>query len=385
MCISIDVAFRVERLSFIRLLDMPAEKWTKDKSERRWATRPSSLILRGMNVAQGNETRRLRNVERARKRVLRKQEFLQSFRVSSRSQSGNKSLNAIGDDLRFWAEHGSWSACKRCGSLQSKKLLPWFRSRRTPASSTSCVCKAKRYKVPHPKNIPSVLKNLSTEEIHALRPFRAFSGKYTRVMFGYRVREEPFKIKWAFDDVEVKIRKIQNPQSRQRTKAAFDYLMRAANCSYQKFVHMHRSHVREPWIFELFSHPAFHGVETALWPHLYHNNTLCESLLEGQDSRLSGKVSFMTKVMSCVPDYAIEYDLLHYHYDRWLFKTITGAINTAKKSNCSPAAALEAKTFSHQYWATSIAFSSTPCANLGSPRYSSPFRPLNGPFRFHRG
>ena len=32
-------------------------------------------------------------------------------------------------------------------------------------------------------------------------------------------------------------------------------------------------------------------------------------------------------------------------------KTITGAINSAKKLKCSPAIALEAKTFSHQYWA----------------------------------
>lgn len=32
-------------------------------------------------------------------------------------------------------------------------------------------------------------------------------------------------------------------------------------------------------------------------------------------------------------------------------RTITGAINTAKRSNCSRAVALEAKTFSHQYWA----------------------------------
>ena len=58
--------------------------------------------------------------------------------------------------------------------------------------STSCICKGNRYKVPHPRKIPSVLKNLTTEEIYALRPFRAFSGKYSRMMFGYRVQEEPF-------------------------------------------------------------------------------------------------------------------------------------------------------------------------------------------------
>ena len=43
------------------------------------------------------------------------------------------------------------------------------------------------------------------DEIYALRPFRAFSGQYTRMMFGYRMHEERFKIKWAQDDVQVKI------------------------------------------------------------------------------------------------------------------------------------------------------------------------------------
>ena len=111
---------------------------------------------------------------------------------------------------------------------------------------------------------------------------------------------------------------------------------------------MHRSHVREPWIFELFSHPSFHGVEAALWPNLYYDNVLCESFLEGQESRKSGKVSFMTKITSGVLDYNLHYELLHYQYDRWLFKTITGAINSAKQAQCSPAVALEAKTFSQE-------------------------------------
>ena len=113
---------------------------------------------------------------------------------------------------------------------------------------------------------------------------------------------------------------------------------------------MHQSHVREPWIFELLSHRSFHRVETALWPHLYLNNSLSELLIEGQQSRRRTKVSFMTKMGSPVLDYSVNYELLHYHYDGWLFKTITGAINSAKKGHCSPAISLEAKTFSHQFW-----------------------------------
>ena len=61
------------------------------------------------------------------------------------------------------------------------------------------------------------------------------------------MREEPFKIKWAQEDVEVKIRNIRDPVSRRRTRAAFEYLMKKRNCSYKKFIMMHRNHVREPW------------------------------------------------------------------------------------------------------------------------------------------
>lgn len=69
------------------------------------------------------------------------------------------------------------------------------------------------------------------DEIYALRPFCAFCGRYNRMMFGYRMREEPFKIKWSSEDVEVKIRNITDPVSRRRAKRAFDFLMAKRDCS----------------------------------------------------------------------------------------------------------------------------------------------------------
>ena len=62
----------------------------------------------------------------------------------------------------------------------------------------------------------------------------------------------------------------------------------------------------------------------------------------------------MAKIASPVSDYAMNYDLLHYHYDRWLFKTITGAINSAKQAQCSPTTALEAKTFPNKHGLTAF-------------------------------
>ncbi len=46
----------------------------------------------------------------------------------------------------------------------------------------------------------------------------------------------------------------------------------------------------------------------------------------------------------------MHFDLLQFQYDRWLFKTVSGAVNTARFLRCSPAHALETKTFSATYW-----------------------------------
>lgn len=126
--------------------------------------------------------------------------------------------------------------------------------------------------------------------------------------------------------------------------------MSLPNSSYSQFVTMRETEEWQPFLYEIYSAEKFHGVECALWPSLYYDRSLCESILEGQQSRESGKVAFLTKCCSVVPDYQLNFELLHYQYDRWLFKTVTGAVNTAKFSGCSPATSLQHKTFSVGYW-----------------------------------
>ena len=94
------------------------------------------------------------------------------------------------------------------------------------------------------------------------------------------------------------------------------------------------------------------GIECALWPHLYPRRSWCETTLKGNTSRLSIKVAFLIKVFSSILDYALDFELLQFHYDLWLFKTVSRAISTARKLHCSPARALNAKTFSPSYWKT---------------------------------
>ena len=107
---------------------------------------------------------------------------------------------------------------------------------------------------------------------------------------------------------------------------------------------------RRPFLYEIYLSPRYRGVECALWPALYFRTCLRESVLEGQNNRASGKISYMHKVLSPVVDFSINYDILQYQYDRWLFKTITGAVNASKASGCSPSCSLENKSFSKTFW-----------------------------------
>ena len=65
--------------------------------------------------------------------------------------------------------------------------------------------------------------------------------------------------------------------------------------------------------------------------------------------RVSSRVS-PTVVAERQVDFSLDYEMLHYQYDRWLFKTITGAIYSSWASGCSPNAAIQQKSFSAMYW-----------------------------------
>ena len=170
-------------------------------------------------------------------------------------------------------------------------------------------------------------------------------GEYRRMQHGYLAQTSSFQVTWSAISVEGKIHNLHPPSSRQSAQCAYELLMRSSQSHYRDFVQMRNSNVRDPFPYEIFSNPMF----TAIGSHLYYNTTLCESTLEGSEARHSAKVAFQKKICSPLIDYAISYELLHFQYDRWLFKTITGAINTARREHCSPATSLQHKTFSPEY------------------------------------
>ncbi len=120
--------------------------------------------------------------------------------------------------------------------------------------------------------------------------------------------------------------------------------------SYKYFVDRHETNLCNNTEINIYNLDESAGIECALWPHVYPFTDWCETAIKECNTRLSRKIAFMTKVFSNILDYSLIYEILEFHYDMRIFSTVSGAISSARKLNCSPARALNAKTCSPGYW-----------------------------------
>ena len=194
------------------------------------------------------------------------------------------------------------------------------------------------------------MRNLSSTDISVLRSFQLDCGTYKREAHGYRVKTGMIKLVISEMTVEEKIANLSDMTAQQRCSNAYTFLMASNESFYSHYVNLRQLLVDDEDDLNVFNFEMTKGIECALWPNLYPYTMWCESTLSGLDSKLSGKISFMRKVFSQIMDYGMHFDLLQFHYDRSLFKVVSGAINSARFSQCSPARALDTKAFSSSYW-----------------------------------
>lgn len=280
-----------------------------------------------------------------------KESFVSQWSVATPKSDafGRNAITSISTDLKSWAMNSCYHVCRICNSINYLSLAPNFASQKLSCKK-KCTCVKSRYVVPRFCDIPDVLKNLSYQNVLTLRPFELDCGKYKRARHGYRLKTSMISVKVSPKSVLQKIEELGNPVDRRKCVAAYAYLMDSADSSYSHFVALREELLVSSSNFNCFNWSKSNGIERALWPNLYPFTDWCESSLSGQKSRLSAKVSFCHKLFSEIPDYAIHFDLLQWQYDRAIYKVVSGAINTARLSNCSPARALDSKPFSPTYW-----------------------------------
>lgn len=272
------------------------------------------------------------------------------FRPITQNIANVNQVRDIANDLQFWANYSAWTFCEECNMLSTKILQYNFSKRPKNKVTNSCVCSRTRYIIPRFKDIPKCLLNLTVEDINILRPFYLFLEHYQRHAHGYNVKCCPIKLRISEHSVRDKINAVTDLTQKTRCENAYNHLMTTSSSRYSHFVRYRETILAQRSDLNLFNFKNTEGIECALWPNLYPYTSWCESVLSDSGSRMSSKVSFNTKLHSEIIDYGMHFELLQFQYDRWLYKTVSGAINTARFQNCSPARALDTKTFSATYW-----------------------------------
>ena len=199
-------------------------------------------------------------------------------------------------------------------------------------------------------NIPCCLLQLTKEDINTLRPFYLFLEEHERPAHGYHIKCSTEKLRMLQQSIVDKIAALSDEDQKARCESAYNYLITSDTSKHAHFVALRQKLIEENSDLNVLNFRDTEGIECALWPNLYPYTSWCESVISDARSRLSRKVSFITKLYSEIIDYALDFELLQFQYDRWLYKTVTGAINTARRLKCSPARALDTKMFSSTYW-----------------------------------
>lgn len=252
--------------------------------------------------------------------------------------------------LLFWIKYLSWGKCDKCHRIFTQPLLPNFCRNFKSAKNPKCVCETERYIIPQPRNVPIELSSLTKSDIYILRPFDVDTGTFKFMRHGYRARTALFSLKCSNLSVKEKIEGLTDPNAKKRCQKAYEFLLKSDFSSYKDYIDKRQylvdtgAHISN---LEIFSWVA---IECALWPHLYWSTSMCDSIHEGLLDRASGKLSFLAKCFGPILDYSMDFQLLQYIFDRWMFKTITGAVNQANFAGCTPYTALSSKTFSPSFW-----------------------------------
>lgn len=315
------------------------------KDEEVWNNLVRKSIYRPSNFLNQNKERLVKRKEVRTKLFV---DFKKKFTL--KRKRGNNHEQTIINCLLHWVKYESWSFCKNCFVLCTSSLKPQSFNSHGVKFTSQCFCQKGKYVVPQHQLIPPELSCLSREEEKILRVFQINIGPKKVAPMGNRIKNGAFELEYLHDTVEERITTMTNRASQSRVQAAYDYLMASPLSSYQKYVanQVQPGDNRKIKFWKVYKDlPA---IECSLWPVLYPFTSWCESVLKTNAEGNSTLISFRLKLLSPISDYNNNFPLLQFHFDRWLFKTITAAVSTGKKFQTSPNRALEGKIFSPEYW-----------------------------------
>ena len=315
-------------------------------------------------VSSNSERLNRRRVKREKERIA----FKSKFRFKQKRAGRPSNLTDTVKCLTHWVTYLSWGYCKSCGLLEKKPLAPKSFNSKGASHITACLCTKQKYVVPTFSAIPVVLTSLSKDEEAVLRLFDIDIGPTKVARAGHRIKNGAFELRYRADTVEERIAGTSDKQSRLRLQAAYDYLANSSSSAYQQYLAHQAPPSPDTTKIKFWKvYKDMPAIESALWPVLYPFTSWCESILDGSTSRDSTLVSFRCKLLSNIIDYNNNFRLLQFQYDRWIFKTITGAVAIGHRMKTSPRRALETKSFTSEYWRWQHRFLQDAVLQFGNP------------------
>ncbi|CAJ1335528.1 unnamed protein product, partial [Effrenium voratum] len=191
--------------------------------------------------------------------------------------------------LEAWCKEGSWAICRTCGSLCPRHLKEVdLRRVAQPAVAQCRFCRGAPGAAKTVADVPEVLRGLTAEIAAALE---LDCGPYQRSAHGYRTHSAMARLLWAEQPVEDKIAGLESRQDRRKARAARAFLLGSADSEYKAFDAKHKEFLRQnPGALEAERRRPLQaieqpGVECALWPDLYWDSDLCETVARATDVR----------------------------------------------------------------------------------------------------
>ncbi|CAE7463496.1 unnamed protein product, partial [Symbiodinium microadriaticum] len=201
-----------------------------------------------------------------------------------------------------FAQNRSWRICRQCARMVPQSFEPkHLRSsaRLQPRLPACGHCAAGvGYWVPRPSDVPEPLRKLPEEVLAALTILDVYTGPAERAPHGYWVHTSCVRFSWKPISVEERLSTLPRAAWR-RGRAAYEWLVTAEACPYRDFLKCHDEFLQHrqrlldhgdldaatpvPWLPIRFMETI--GLESAVWPHLYWDRTMCETYIRSMDAR----------------------------------------------------------------------------------------------------
>ena len=263
-----------------------------------------------------------------------------------------------------WLRFGAWAQCDQCSVWYSRNLSQ--KDCRDSTSARSLLRKScwhcarhgsRRDMVPQVCDAPLALRGLPPSANYVLRPLVVHQGNPKRHPAGYMRKDRMTSLSWKCDKVQQCIEALESDAERGALQEAYNWL-RAHSAAYAAFIQEHervldaeeRRNLKPSSILEPF-------LECALWPVLYYKNQLAESKLWGstwerpfarqaspQPGKVSAKDLFVCKVCSGVAEYATNFELMQFQFDRHVLRTIIGGVGKLTEG------ADASMSLAHRHW-----------------------------------